>query len=139
MPIKNYTTKVPAAKTVGEVMEILAAHGADSINVEYGHDGPLGVAFRVAGSVYRLPARAEAVGRVMAEQGVRTDGMRAAAVAWRNVKDWVDAQMAMVETGQAEVAEVMMPYMLDNQGHTLYEAMAGRMLEGATRCGSSTR
>ena len=28
MPIKNYTTKVPAVQTVGEIQGILAAHGA---------------------------------------------------------------------------------------------------------------
>lgn len=130
MAIKNYSTKVAASKTVGEVMEMLASHGADSINIEYGEDGPLGVAFRHSGGAYRLPARPEAVARILKDQGKPCNGSQASNVAWRNVKDWIDAQMAMVETGQAELAEVMMPYMLDNQGHTLYEAMAGRMLPG---------
>lgn len=40
MAIKNYSTKVAASKTVGEVMEMLASHGADSINIEYGENGP---------------------------------------------------------------------------------------------------
>ncbi len=31
MPIKNYTTKVPASKTVGEMQEILAKHGASRV------------------------------------------------------------------------------------------------------------
>lgn len=129
MPIKNYSTKVPAAQTVGEIQAILARHGASRVMLEYGEGGRvLGVSFIVpdAGS-FRLPAKAEAVLRVMRRQKVSCDEKRAENVAWRNVKDWVDAQMALVETGQAEVAEVMLPYMLDN-GRTLYEVMAERML-----------
>lgn len=135
MPIKNYTTKVPAAKTVGEVQAILAKHGACRVMMDYGEGGKvLGVAFAIKEggvlSSFRLPARSEAVMRVMREQGVNCDEERAEAVAWRNVKDWIDAQMAMVETGQADVAEVFLPYMLDGEGRTLYETMGGRMLPG---------
>lgn len=129
MPIKNYSTKVSAAKTVGEIQEILAKHGVCRIMLDYGEGGRvLGVSFAVAGvGSFRLPARADAVRRVMREQGVKCDDARAEMVAWRNVKDWIDAQMALVETGQADVAEVMLPYML-RDGVTLYEAMAERML-----------
>lgn len=129
MPIKNYTTKVPASNTVGEIQAILAKHGACRVMLDYGDGGRvLGVSFAVpeVGS-FRLPARAEAVMRVMREQKINADIERAERVAWRNVKDWIDAQMAMVETGQAEIGEVMLPYML-RDGVTLYEAMANRMI-----------
>ena len=36
MPIKNYTTKVPAAQTVGEIQELLASHGARKVMMDYG-------------------------------------------------------------------------------------------------------
>ena len=129
MPIKNYSTKVSAAKTVGEIQEILAKHGVCRIMLDYGDGGRvLGVSFSVAGAgSFRLPARADAVLRVMRDQGVKCDYARAEMVAWRNVKDWIDAQMAIVETGQADIVEVMLPYML-RDGVTLYEAMAERML-----------
>ena len=39
MPIKNYTTKVPAVQTVGEIQGILAAHGARKVMMDYGDDG----------------------------------------------------------------------------------------------------
>ena len=35
MPIKNYTTKVPAVQTVGEIQGILAAHGARKVMMDY--------------------------------------------------------------------------------------------------------
>ena len=39
MPIKNYTTKVPAVQTVGEIQGLLAAHGARKVMMDYGDDG----------------------------------------------------------------------------------------------------
>lgn len=136
MPIKNYTTKVSAAKTVGEIQEILAKHGACRVMLDFGEGGRvLGVTFAIPDvGGFRLPARTESVRRVMNEQGIKCDVVRAGMVAWRNVKDWIDAQMAMVEAGQAEIAEVMLPYML-RDGVTLYEAMAGKLIESGGRDG----
>lgn len=42
MPIKNYTTKVPAAKTVGEIQAILARHCASRIMLDYDDGRMLG-------------------------------------------------------------------------------------------------
>lgn len=39
MPIKNYTTKVPAVQTVGEIQGILAAHGARKVMMDYCRQG----------------------------------------------------------------------------------------------------
>lgn len=132
MPIKNYTTKVPAAKTVGEIQAILARHCASRIMLGYDDGRVSSVCFAATTSQgmrsFRLPARVESVQTVLGEQGVKSDYDHAERVAWRNVKDWIDAQMAMVETDQAELAEVFMPYMLDSGGLTMYEAYNGRML-----------
>lgn len=132
MPIKNYTTKVPASNTVGEIQAILAKHGACRAMMEYGVGGRvLGVSFAISGKdgflSFRLPARAEAVQSVMRDQGVKCDIAKAENIAWRNVKDWIEAQFAMVETGQADTAEVFLPYLLDG-GRTLYEVMGERLL-----------
>lgn len=35
MAIKNYTTKISAAQTVGEIQEILAIHGAKRVMEEF--------------------------------------------------------------------------------------------------------
>jgi hypothetical protein len=47
-------------------------------------------------------------------------------VAWRIVKDWIAAQLAIVETGMTSLDQVMFPYMLDNDGATLYELYVGQ-------------
>lgn len=41
-------------------------------------------------------------------------------VSWRIIKDWVEAQIALVESSQAEMAQVFMPYATDESGGTLY-------------------
>lgn len=42
-------------------------------------------------------------------------------VAWRIVKDWVEAQMAIVEAQLADLAEVFLPYAITKNGTTLYK------------------
>lgn len=129
--IKNYTTKVPASKTASEIQELLARHGARMITTEYDGDGsPVGVCFEMTGKEFRLPVRVRAVEKLLDEQGVCASPKKAEMVAWRNVKDRIAAQIAMVEIGQVRLGEVMLPYMVDVYGHTLYEAMPHLLLEG---------
>ena len=47
MPIKNYTTKVPAAQSVAEIVGALAEHGATKIQQEYTQGKPVSVAFAI--------------------------------------------------------------------------------------------
>lgn len=131
MPIKNYTTKVPASKTASEINQILAKHGARRIMTEYNDGGePISISFEIEGSSFTLPVRVEAVEHILSEQGIKADRAKAERVAWRNVKDWIDAQIALIETGQADLEEVMLPYMIDRTGKTLYEALPALCLEG---------
>ena len=46
--------------------------------------------------------------------------------AWANIRDWLDAQMALIETGQVKLEEVFLPYMTDTTGKTLYERIQER-------------
>lgn len=67
--------------------------------------------------------------RILRKQGIKCDPEQAERVAWRNVRDWVLAQMALVESCDAAVDEVFLPYMTDNSGKTLYQMYsAGRLL-----------
>src|SRR3954454_11373630 len=47
-------------------------------------------------------------------------------VAWRNILDRVQAQMALLEIGMAKMEEVFLPYMQGRQGLTLFERMEER-------------
>ena len=138
MPLLNYTTTIEANKTVAEIQRILSSHGATSILIDYGKDGSVeALAFKVLtpqGEVaIRLPINPDAVLKVLAQQNrlgkvPRSYITRAQAtrVAWRIVKDWVSAQMAILETEMVRMEEIFLPYDITQSGRTLYEAMIDR-------------
>lgn len=45
---------------------------------------------------------------------------QAARVAWRIAKDWLEAQAALIDAQLASLDEVMLPYMVDAAGQTMY-------------------
>ena len=59
--------------------------------------------------------------KVFAKQKVKADREQAERTAWRNIRDWILAQMAFVEAGNVEVDEVFLPYLTDGKGKTLYQ------------------
>jgi hypothetical protein len=143
MAIKNYTSDKPIEKIFAELQQTLAAHGAKQISYEYGDDGKVhGVDFAITVHDHRirvkLPARIEQAQAVLKRQW--DDGLishkrgrestygddQAYRVAWRNILDWVQAQMALLEIGMAKMEEVFLPYMQDRDGVTLFERMEQR-------------
>lgn len=126
MAIKNYTTTIDVHKSLGEIQAALASHGARKIMVDYDEAGqPVGVAFGIETHMgargFLLPANISGVRAVFARQKVRDSPGQAERTAWRNVRDWIMAQMAMIEAGQAAMDEVFFPYLTDKQGRTAYE------------------
>jgi len=139
MAIKNYTSEVDAFKSLGEIQGALAKHGARQIMVEYDAQGqPTGITFAIETPLGRrgflLPANIDGVLAVFREQGVRADRAQAMRTGWRNIRDWVLAQMAIVEAGMVQMDEVFLPYLTDGRGNTVYGLYAtGRLaLEGST-------
>lgn len=136
MPIKNYTTKVPAVQTVGEIQGLLAAHGARRVMMDYGENGAVSAvtfALDCAGELhgFRLEAKPQGVMAAMAKERIKCDLAQAERIAWRNVKDWIAAQVALVETEQATMDELFFAKIIDKNQHTLYEAFqTGRLMLG---------
>ena len=132
MPIKNYTTTVPAPQSVAEIVGALAAHGATRIQQDYDAGRPVSIAFVIdtpAGlRAFRLPSSADRVKAVMLRQKVKTDDAQAERVAWRILRDWVLSQMAILETEMVAMDQIMLPYMVDVQGRTVYELYQSRQL-----------
>lgn len=77
----------------------------------------------------RLPANVEAVQEVLKRQKVKCDYEQAERVAWRIIKDWVEAQMAILESEMVTIDEVFMPYMIDSHGSTMYQLFASKVLQ----------
>ena len=82
--------------------------------------------------IIRLPANVDAVSKVLAKQKVKCDREQAERVAWRIVKDWVEAQMAILESEMVQIDEIFLPYMVNNSGQTLFQAYRNNqiLLEG---------
>lgn len=149
MALLNYTTTVPAEKTVAQIMQMLGKSGARQVMSEYDDDGrPTAVAFAIVTPVglrtFRLPTRVLAVETVLRRQKVPKRYQtheQAERVAWRIVKDWLEAQLAIVETEMVSLDQVMLPYM-HTAGHgspTVYELFTqqGELGPGAPHEGIS--
>lgn len=126
MAIKNYTTTIDVYKSLGEIQGVLASHGARKIMVDYDSAGqPIGVAFGIetpdGPRGFLLPANVDGVRAVFSKQKVKASAGQAERTAWRNVRDWIMAQMAIIEAGQVEMAEVFFPYLTDRTGRTIYQ------------------
>jgi hypothetical protein len=138
MPLANYTTTVSATRTVYEIQAMLQAHGAKSIMIDYENGEPAGLAFLVltkAGEIpFRLPANINRVKEVLSKMHTRRswspnadqlDRERASRVGWRILRDWVRAQLAIIETEMVTLHQVFLPYMETPDHRTLYEVMEG--------------
>lgn len=139
MPILNYTTTVNVFKTLGEIQMQLVKHGAKKIMQDYDDDGHItALSFLVDTPIgprgIRLPANVDAVHAVLIKQRVKCDREQAERVAWRIVKDWVEAQMAILESEMVQMDEIFLPYMVNGSGQTLFQAYRNNqlMLEGGS-------
>jgi hypothetical protein len=140
MPILNYTTQVKASKTVGEIQTKLAQAGALSVSVSYDEKrqpDALVFAIQIHGEFvnFKLPSNWQGVFAAMKKD--RSVPRRfqneeqARQVAWRIVKDWVEAQLAIIEAGMATLPEVFLPYAIMANGLTVYQQFESGRLLGA--------
>lgn len=140
MGLLNYSTRIPAAQTAGEVQGILGKHGAKAVMIEYGDDGGAeAMSFQIKRGDdslgFRLPIEPDKVlkvlqdqydgGKLRSHQG-RPDREQSVKVAWRILKDWIEAQMAYLETQMVTMEQLFLPYMLTRDNKTLYQAMLDR-------------
>lgn len=130
MPILNYTTTIDAGKTAAEVQTILAKAGAQEVSINYtdGHPSALTFTIIFCGQAvrFRLPCNADGVLKSLQAYKSKVPYSKqnidqARRVAWRIIKDWTEAQLAIVESRQAQMAEVFMPYVLTDTGQTAFE------------------
>ena len=144
MAILNYTTSIAVEKTAGEIQNKLAKAGAQAVMSEYSEQILNAISFRmVCNGVmvsFRLPAQIDRIYVLLQRDGKVPRKLKtreqAARVAWRIIKDWIEAQLAIVEAEQAEMVEVFLPYAQNpSTGQTLFEQISGNqfaMLEYKT-------
>lgn len=125
------STKITCAKTAGEIMQVLSRSGATKIMSEYEAMEAVGISFIVIREkelAFKLPIRWKPVLKAMMDDKKTPSHLchndQAKRVAWRQVLRWIEAQMALINTGMANIEEVFMPYLLISPTETLYEKLA---------------
>lgn len=129
-------TTIAAVKTAAEIQSLLVDSGARQVNLTYrdGEIRELKWTMPAHGRelCFSLPVRSEAVLKLLSKQRKRgrysekaTEELRKQAerVAWRQLLRWVQAQMALIQTGMVTTDEVFLPYLCAPNGQTLYQQM----------------
>lgn len=128
MPLLNYTTQIDVEKTISEIQKLLSSHGAQKIMTDYEDGYVKALSFLIMVNDkpigFRLPTDWKPVLQVMEEQRVTRKLLtqdQAVRVAWRIVKNWIEAQMAIIDTKMVRIQDVFLPYAVTKSGHTLAE------------------
>lgn len=129
------TTNISPERTASEIQLLLREAGASQILTEYSKDKKIsGLFFKL--EIYgqevpfSLPARIDPVFLYLQNKRAPLrrhdkrdiDLEQAERVAWRQLLRWIQAQLAMIETGMVAAGEVFMPYIQTKSGKTLYES-----------------
>ncbi len=134
MPLKNRTSQ--GRNTFDKIQSMLSSNGADKIMFDYKEGRVVAITFSLIidgkNMGFRLPALVENVTEILYGGEDRwgnpkkiTDAQREQAykTAWANIRDWIDAQLALVATRQVKVNHVFLPYMIMKGGKTLAETI----------------
>ena len=133
MGILNYSTAIATEKTAGEIQKRLAAAKAQAVMCEYdGEAVMIAMSFRIMTPYgllsFRLPANTDGVFKSIEQDSKVPNRLKtrdqAARVAWRILKTWVEAQLAIVDAEMAQLAEVFLPYAQNKKGETVYQTLA---------------
>lgn len=133
MALKNYTSE--GRGTFDKIQNILTTHGANKIVYDYNPEGTLkaitfGLDINGQQAGFRLPALVENVAEILyggkdrwgrTKKITNTQREQAYKTAWANIRDWIDAQMALVDTRQVKLEQVFLPYLVQKNGNTLFE------------------
>jgi hypothetical protein len=134
MAILNYTTTVDAFKTVSEIEYILLKHRAKSIMKNYEGEAITGLSFLIDTGIQqipvRLPVKVDECLKVLKKEKrenprkqIKDTREQAERVAWRILKDWIEAQMALLDIEMVRFEEIFLPYIEIPGGQTIYERL----------------
>ncbi len=135
--MKNYTTEVPADRSILEIEKLLTLFGAVAIIKEYDADSKVhSLTFKLQVDAFKLPANVEGVKEILfkgtrpshSSDGERRREQKAYRVAWRIIKDWTHAQLSLIASGQATPLEIFLPYMFDGKLTFFEKFEANRLL-----------
>lgn len=130
MAVKNITSNIAPEKTIMEIEQILARFGAKAILKQYEGYYPIGICFQLETEKgrlipFKLPMKIEQARMIIQkavdekkltkkfrQEPLRTE--KALIVGWRIIKDWIHAQLSLIEMNYAQAIEIFLPYIYDN-------------------------
>jgi len=151
MALLNYTTEVPASRSIAEITQMLTDGGATHIMLENGPDREIvAISFMMdttfgARVPFQLPANVPKViatinAQIAAEtklvnqrsnykrripRSLWNNKEQAERIAWRIAKDWLEAQMALAQIGSSKFEQIMMPF-AQIAGRSFYDHVVER-------------
>lgn len=134
MAILNYTTTIDAFKTVSEIEYILMKHKAKSIMKDYDGETITGLSFLIDTGIQqipvKLPVKIDECLKVLKKEKrenpkkqIKDTRDQAERVAWRILKDWVEAQMALLDIEMVRFEEIFLPYIETTNGQTIFQKL----------------
>lgn len=140
--LKNYTTTISAEKSISEIEMILAQHGATDIYKQYNNSGQcISLSFAIIGQGpqffrvgYRLPLNVKGLHQVMKNmkkegklKNISKENIKkeetARRVGWRIIRDWIHAQMALIESEIVTIDQVFLPFACVDENRTVYDVV----------------
>jgi hypothetical protein len=126
--LKNYTSSVPAERTIARIEAVLAEAGASDIGKNYFGGRLKAISFGIRPSadsnliIIRLPADVDAVYKILQSAVKRPSSstaeklrVQAERTAWKLMQDWVEVQMSLIHLKQAELLQVFLPYVWNGE------------------------
>lgn len=118
---------MPANLCISKIQDNLVKHGAIGFQLEYeqgtGRIKALKFLLEFNGDrlPFQLPVDWRAFQRVLERDGVKRwdDEDYCYRVAWANLRDWVDSQMAMLSTQMVTIEQIFLPYFIYKDGQTV--------------------
>lgn len=127
MSLKNTYAQKGAGYYISLAQEALVKTGANGIQFTYHEGRVVGIAFtmNLNGTIvqFKLPIHWKKFQAVLKKEGNRRwdEDDYAYKVAWACTKDWIEAQMAFVESENVTVEQIFLPFATAKDGETLFE------------------
>jgi hypothetical protein len=130
--LKNYTSSAALPNIFGDIEKTLISHGARQIVKDYDRDTgkTIALSFIIATPsgdlAIRLPVREDKVRQLFKNQGLRWKVDQPYRTAWATIRDWISAQMALIDWEMVKLEEVFLPYAVNREGKTYFEVLENR-------------
>jgi len=125
--LKNYASGAKINDIIAAIQQLLVDFGASGVGFGYEDSRISGVYFKIQvqgnDQMITIPLKIERVAQVLRNQRQFKNDEHTYRVALANVRDWLDAQLALLTTEMVDLPEIFLPYMQSRGGQTLYEIM----------------